>query len=291
MCGTLEGNRFGVEAKYFVLSTGGVENPRILLLSNDIQKNGIGNTHDQVGRYFMEHPQYPHAANIVFSSAPENYSRYDRQKNEKSFSVLGFTEQTQQENRLLNTAMQIVTPQGNSQEVLDAGNVFSFFDALRTGRGNIDGPHFAQMLILSELNPDPGNRVYLDDEVDRLGLRRTRLKLNLTDQHISTVARSIRLFATELARISNGRLRIDFREDDPARRGYYFPANHHAGTTRMSENLKSGVVDSNCKVHGVSNLYVAGSSVFSTAGFANPTFTIVALALRLSDHIRLNIAE
>lgn len=288
-CGTLEGIRFNVSAKYFVLSTGGVENARMLLLSNDIQKSGIGNAHDQVGRYFMEHPHYPHAANVIFTSTPEKLTMYDRSKNKKSFSVLGFTDRTQEKHHMLNTAMHIVTPQHNSREVLDAGDVFSFFDTLRTGRSSSNGPHFAQVLIMSELNPDPNNRVYLDDDVDRLGLRRTRLKLKLTDQHITTITKSIRIFATELARVSNGRLRINFREDDPARRGYYFPANHHAGTTRMSENPKAGVVDRDCKVHGVSNLFVAGSSVFSTVGFANPTFTIVALALRLSDHIRQNI--
>jgi len=288
-CGTLTGIRFNVAAKYFILSTGGIENARILLLSNKIQKNGIGNSHDQVGRYFMEHPQYPHAANIVFTGNSEKLSKYDRSKNTKSFAVLGFTDQMQQKNRLLNTAIQIVTSQKNSRKVLDAGDVIRFFDILRTGRSSNEGPYFAQMLMISELNPDPNNRVFLDDEVDRLGLRRARLKLRLTKQHISTITKSIRLFATELAKESNGRLRIDFREDDPTRRGYYFPANHHAGTTRMSESPKYGVVDSDCKIHGISNLFVAGSSVFPTAGFANPTFTIVALALRLSDHIRLNI--
>ena len=58
------------------------------------------------------------------------------------------------------------------------------------------------------------------------------------------------------------------------------------GTTRMSETAADGVVDRNCRVHGTENLFIAGSSVFSTAGFANPTFTIVALALRLADHLK-----
>jgi len=61
---------------------------------------------------------------------------------------------------------------------------------------------------------------------------------------------------------------------------------HHMGTTRMSESPKSGVVDANCCVHGIANLYIASSSVFPTCGFANPTLTILALALRLADHIR-----
>jgi choline dehydrogenase-like flavoprotein len=66
----------------------------------------------------------------------------------------------------------------------------------------------------------------------------------------------------------------------------YSEAHHHMGTTRMSEQPKTGVVDANCKVHGVDNLYIAGSSVFPTSGYANPTWTIIALALRLSDHLK-----
>ena len=59
------------------------------------------------------------------------------------------------------------------------------------------------------------------------------------------------------------------------------------GTTRMSADPRHGVVDANCRVHSVDNLFIAGSSVFSTGGWANPTFTLVGLALRLADHLRL----
>ncbi len=62
--------------------------------------------------------------------------------------------------------------------------------------------------------------------------------------------------------------------------------NHHMGSTRMSRDPSTGVVDPDCRIHGLDNFFIAGSSVFPTSGFANPTYTIVALALRLSDHIR-----
>jgi len=64
---------------------------------------------------------------------------------------------------------------------------------------------------------------------------------------------------------------------------------HHLGTTRMSDNPKEGVVDANCKVHGISNLFVAGSSCFTTGGAVNPTYTVVAISLRLSDYIKEQI--
>jgi len=66
----------------------------------------------------------------------------------------------------------------------------------------------------------------------------------------------------------------------------YTDASHHIGTTRMSEHPRNGVVDANCKVHGVENLFIAGSSVFPTCGYANPTWSIVALALRLAEHLQ-----
>ena len=62
--------------------------------------------------------------------------------------------------------------------------------------------------------------------------------------------------------------------------------NHHMGTTRMSDDESTGVVDRNCRIHGLHGLYVAGSSVFPTSGYANPTLTIIAMALRLADHLR-----
>jgi choline dehydrogenase-like flavoprotein len=66
----------------------------------------------------------------------------------------------------------------------------------------------------------------------------------------------------------------------------YTDASHHLGTTRMSDDPRTGVVDSNCRVHGIRNLFIAGSSIFPTSGYANPTLTIVALALRLAEHLK-----
>lgn len=280
---TLSGVRFSVSATTTVIATGGVENARILLLSNNIQKNGIGNEHDQLGRYFMDHANYPHTANLFLSNTSGNLNVYDRSKNLKRVSILGFTDNMQKNNRLLNTAMQVVTPRINPDEVNNAADVIQTFDAIRRNQADKDSMFLGQLEMISELNPDPNNRITLDHEVDRLGLQKSRLVLNLTTQHLKTITKSIELFAIELAKLSNGRLRIGFSEDQPTRN--YYPANHHSGTTRMSESSLSGVVDSDCKVHGIRNLFVAGSSIFPTIGFATPTFTIVAMAQRLSDHV------
>ena len=89
------------------------------------------------------------------------------------------------------------------------------------------------------------------------------------------------IIGQELGRSGLGRLRIPAGEiEEP------WMNNHPMGTTRMHSDPKKGVVDENCRVHGISNLFMAGSSVFPTTGFANPTLTIVALAIRLADHLK-----
>jgi choline dehydrogenase-like flavoprotein len=83
------------------------------------------------------------------------------------------------------------------------------------------------------------------------------------------------------AREGKGRLRID---NDAVFRDFTC-GGHTMGTTRMGNDPASSVVDENCRVHGFGNLFLAGSSVFTTGGYANPTLTIVALAMRLGDHL------
>jgi len=91
-------------------------------------------------------------------------------------------------------------------------------------------------------------------------------------------------FARHFGASGIGRVRIRMKDPDasPPTRG----GDHHLGTTRMATDAADGVVNADCRTHGVANLYLAGSSVFATSGFANPTFTITALALRLADHLK-----
>jgi choline dehydrogenase-like flavoprotein len=155
-----------------------------------------------------------------------------------------------------------------------------------TGRGEVGG---AIAFTRAEQAPNPESRVKLIDEVDRLGLRRIALDWRLSRLDIETMRVANHLLGRELGRLNLGRLRLpEWLEVEnqglanaPLQGGY-----HHMGTTRMADDPKRGVVDRNCRVHGTQNLYVAGSSVFPTAGFANPTSTIVELALRLADHLK-----
>ena len=98
--------------------------------------------------------------------------------------------------------------------------------------------------------------------------------------------RACQMLAEELARLEIGRVRMDeWLLEDSNHWEELGPRYHHMGTTRMSDDPRTGVVGKDCRVHGIANLYIAGSSVFSTSGYANPTLTIIALASRLANHL------
>jgi choline dehydrogenase-like flavoprotein len=145
--------------------------------------------------------------------------------------------------------------------------------------------------LVVEAAPDPDSRITLGEERDLFGQNRIEVDWRLSDLDLRTARRAIELAALEFGRLGFGRGRGDLLED-----GTVWPADtmeagkHHCGTARMSADPKAGVVDTDCRVHGMSNLYVAGSAVFPTIGYANPTLTIVALALRLADHLKDQMA-
>jgi len=133
-----------------------------------------------------------------------------------------------------------------------------------------------------EQPPHRASRVYLSERRDRLGMNRLVLDWKIGGDETRTLRRLHHLMDRNLRRNDVGSLDSDW---DRAPLGFSDAA-HHAGTTRMSDNPRRGVVDGDCRVHGVQNLHIAGSSVFPTVGYANPTWTIVALALRLSERLR-----
>jgi choline dehydrogenase-like flavoprotein len=140
----------------------------------------------------------------------------------------------------------------------------------------------------TEQAPNPDNRVTLSTKLDKLGCPQTQLTWKWTETDISSIKRSQAILAEDIARSGLGTLQVPLDGELPQ---VIFPGtHHHIGTTRMHNDPKQGVVDANCQVHGVSNLFIAGSSVFPTGGYANPTLTIVALSIRLADHIKTSFA-
>jgi len=135
-----------------------------------------------------------------------------------------------------------------------------------------------------EQAPDPNNRIVLSAEHDRLGQPKTEIHWRINDIDIQHALRIQEIWADEFAKAGIGELQVakDWAEQKFEKTAMH----HHLGATRMHHDPKQGVVDANGKVHGISNLFVAGCSVFPTAGYANPTLTMIALSLRLADHVK-----
>ncbi len=293
---TLAGRRFQVKAKAYVLACGGIENPRLLLASQDVHSEGIGNAHDIVGRYFMEHP-HATLGHVCLPSESGDRRLLDGIEDGKTNNYLVPAicpgEAVQRKHGTLNF----------SAEIRDAWNQFGHWSDLsrnlawyaqdihrfagkypqRSDDPSRNRGSYRVLSVRAEQAPNPNSRVTLARERDPLGTPKVFLDWQLTRADIESLRRTTELFARDLGRAFLGRVRLAVDLNDL---GSIHGGNHHMGTTRMAGTPRAGVVDRNCKVFGLANLYVAGSSVFSTGGFANPTYTIVALALRLADHLK-----
>jgi choline dehydrogenase-like flavoprotein len=146
--------------------------------------------------------------------------------------------------------------------------------------------HMFRARVVTEAAPNPDSRIVLGEDLDAFGQRRIELSWNLTELDTKTLRAHLEVATRELGRTLAGRIR---GLQGPWTQ-HIKPGQHHMGTTRMAEDPASGVVDAHCRVHGIDNLWIAGSSVFPTSGFANPTLTLVALALRLADHLKTELA-
>ena len=142
----------------------------------------------------------------------------------------------------------------------------------------------------AEQSPNFDSRVQLSAQLDRLGRNLVQLDWRVTDTDLHSMRRAHEILAAELERANLGRLDALLDAADAEWPSRVTGGYHHMGTTRMHEDPRQGVVDANCRVHDIANVYVAGSSVFPTAGYANPTLTIVALSIRLADHLRQALA-
>ncbi|MGE3511876.1 MAG: FAD-dependent oxidoreductase, partial [Vicinamibacterales bacterium] len=286
---TLAGNRLTVEAGIVVLAAGGIENARLLLVSDTVQRDGIGNGTDWVGRGFMEHPELGGLTVAVTDHAI--FGDLFRQRH----TMLCLSEQTQRQHEILSVNVQF-TPDGapepsQSGGIVDLSPIFKALD--RRAATVVDPlPDYLSCYIRAESAPRRENRITLDaHDTDALGVRRAHLRFTMGELETRTITRTVDLLAREFGGRAAGRIRFAHPDaalsvpfGEPPWRNLQH-GSHHMGTPRMSESPLEGVVDPRGQGHGVSNLFVAGSSVFPTCGMANPTYTIVALALRLSDHV------
>src|SRR6266516_3710694 len=153
-------------------------------------------------------------------------------------------------------------------------------------------PLFFHLMTRQEQAPNPASRVLLSTERDALDMPRAKLDWRLTALDRRSFRAFYEVMGRELGRSGAGRVQLlDWvTRDEDTWPGTLSGGWHHMGTTRMNENPRLGVVDANCRVHGLGNLYVAGASVYPTGGAANPTLTLVAVSRRLSDHLKRTLA-
>jgi len=143
--------------------------------------------------------------------------------------------------------------------------------------------------VIMEQAPNKNARIFLDNEKDALGVYRANLQWKITDFEKKSIRTLFYLASKEMGISDLARVKLNaalLEGNDDLWKENSFPGLHHMGTTRMSEDPRKGVVDSDCKIHDMDNLYVAGSSCFATSGCANPTYSLIALSLRLSDHLK-----
>jgi choline dehydrogenase-like flavoprotein len=146
-----------------------------------------------------------------------------------------------------------------------------------------------RMFTRQEQAPNPESRIVLSAENDELGMPRANLRWKFTPIDKRSMRVYYELLGREMGRAGLGRVQIMdwlLDGDDTAWPNHLSGGWHHMGTARMHEDPRQGVVDANCRVHGIANLFVAGGAVYPTGGAVNPTLTVVAMALRLSDHLK-----
>ncbi len=306
-----------VRARAFVLCAGGIENARILLYSNRTNPAGIGNEHDLVGRYLLDHPRDLEMI-VRFSRRDAGrireifgpYKLDSHQGRHTFYDGLALSMERQRRDELLHCAawpfefwadddpveaLKRLVAGPRTRLVADALSILSqpglVADAVRERlvRGDVARHKVDRigLLATTEQCPDPDSRVRLSSQLDRMGLPVAEVNWRIHPRERESMVALGTSIASEFKRLGLPAVELApwleaGRHDDVV----LVDNCHPTGTTRMAADARAGVVDANCRVHGVENLYIAGSSVFPTNGHANPTLMIVAFAFRLGEHLR-----
>jgi len=320
---SLRGRKLKVKARHFVLACGAIENARLLLISNDMEANGIGNQYDQLGRYFMEHP-HGRVAHIETEDPAAFWALYRKRyplTDVPLAPALVLPPSLQQQLGILNSAATFKLQKDPSHGATMSKRVYlnlkhslsptnSGRRLWQTWRGTQDWlqRHVSMPLLRfgvkvnrmglyvmarAEQAPNPDSRVCLSTEKDALGCPRADLDWRLSALDKETMLQFGKTLEGEFDRLGLGKVTTyEWLEDgkpewpvDASVGNHPIGGYHHMGTTRMSTSPRHGVVDANCTVHGYHNLHIAGSSVFTTGGWANPTLTLLALTHRLGEHL------
>jgi choline dehydrogenase-like flavoprotein len=315
---SLNGRTGTVCARAFVLCAGGIETARLLLSNNTQQPCGIGNQHDLVGRFFQDHPSAMigylncsdpvsaqrflnvfHRRGLKYSVRCTATSQWQRRHDTLNVSMGSTFEQPDRSledlkglyvaarqrrlGKVAGTAMRLAHHPGSA--------ILPVWHFLRYRRSFAPGARI-RIGLTSEQEPNPDSRILLSESTDALGMKRANVRWKLTDMTIHTMRHYAMALREEFKRAGIGEIELDdwLRESHSDWTSHINDQFHHIGTARMHDSPRQGVVDRNCQVHGVSNLYIGSSAVFPTSGHSNPTLTIIALAMRLADRLKGELA-
>ncbi len=303
---TIDGKEHRVRARHYVVACGAIHNARLLLASNSVAARGVGNANDLVGRYFMEHFEILAAQTTFETAHPFKIFAYPGRGRKGSRAEMALQGDVQRKNRILNGTTSF---QGGAITGLENSRFASFSpdaeanvtrETASATRGAAAGPGgrggaapnpqtVYRNMTRQEQAPNPDSRILLSTEKDVLGMPQADLQWRMTPIDKRSIRVFYELWGQELGRAKLGRVQLMdwlLDGDDMAWPTHLSGGWHNMGTTRMHEDQKRGVVDPNNKVHGIANLFCAGASVYPTGGAVNPTLTLVALSMRLADHLK-----
>jgi choline dehydrogenase-like flavoprotein len=310
---SVDGQKWTLPVVVVVLCAGGIENARLLLSSDNVVSHGLGNDRDLVGRFLMDHLRGPLGA-FRLSGADTALNQFGGFKSLSTGNNVfqpGFrlSPTIQRAERLLNCSSWVhkYFAADDPWDMLirflhREPNARPDFRSMLANSGLvIHGlkEHFIShralprklakvtLEVMCEQVPNPDSRITLSNRHDRLGMRISRIDWRVSEEEARTMRRMAELMVNQLSHmeIDSPELAEWVVDGDMIPQTFQDVA-HPTGATRMADNPAHGVVDAQCQVHGVHGLFIAGSSVFPTAGHANPTQLIVALAVRLSDTLR-----
>jgi choline dehydrogenase-like flavoprotein len=277
----LDGRKHTAVGRTYVLAAGGIENVRLMLASNDVHRDGVGNHSDWLGRAFQGHTTISQGDSTCMSLLRQDsqLALFNNQQRTKPHAVIGLADAAQHRYRTTNFTATLMDDRAaaSKAEACVTKLAQRFADVPATARRHV--------YFMIEHTPNRNSRITLSRrERDELGLPRVHLDMRYGDPEFDSMGTAIGCLASELGRLEIGRVRWSGKRDQLIQL-MESPSRHHMGATRMARSPREGVVDEHCRVHGVDNLYVAGSSVFPTSGIANPTLTLLALTFRLGDHL------
>lgn len=317
---TLDGKNGMARARFYVICCGGIETARLLLASSRVEANGLGNRNGLVGRYFQEH-LHINFGELLVKNRTKLQDLFESYfvRGLKYAPLVTLTRGMQAEKKLLSVHGILVFEPAPDSGIAAMKKLFraaigrNFSDAAELrrwiGRSLASPGELARLAYrLSvqkragtpsrgpiffgaqcEMAPNPDSRVLLGGTRDRLGVPRVMLDWRLGELEQRTLVEFVGILASEFERLGLGSFdlnQVASLKEPEAWIGRVRDSAHHMGTTRMHESPQHGVVDPQCRVHGIANLYIGSSSVFPTSARSNPTLTILALSLRIADRLK-----